>query len=509
MPAIAARTGSRVGFVVPCFYDGPEPYSPGIPFRSLPVATALERAGHEVVYFEQKRFGRPLNEGLPGFLEAIGGAPVVFIWQTDLTPMQQTAHTFEIARAVKERHPGVAVAAGGAFVHLCTPEVLAEETPVDYWIRGYGEEACVDLVDAILGRRGFDGISGLTWLNGGQRANDVHLRQRLKPEHVTFYETLDLEPYVQRGGIFGNEEKTLIVGSGRGCAKGCAFCYHAGQEPSLLPPETIVSIAARARRDHGVKQFHLAEFDFLTNRHRALALARLWRDALPDCRWYTLCSPIDAIRLTDAEWDVLAAGGCAKLEIGAEPGSKAMLDAIGKKHDPDDPYRIATRMLSHGITPMVNFIFGLLGEKETDRRASLGLIRRIHRLAPGRIHFTFRLFQPVWATPMGDAAIARTPGYPRRLSDVLTYRAGFGDESERAMMWLEPEDEARVKRMIFYYLPIAVSVPEIPSGWRHRLYVLLRAAARLRIALGYFGLGADRWLYRRCVSQALPTTYCA
>ena len=38
-------------------------------------------------------------------------------------------------------------------------------------------------------------------------------------EAVYFDRQLDLRPYIQRGGIFGNDQDTLVVSLGRGCAK--------------------------------------------------------------------------------------------------------------------------------------------------------------------------------------------------------------------------------------------------------------------------------------------------
>lgn len=508
-PAGAVR--SRVGFIVPRWTVDPVPFgAQGVPFRSMAVAAALVAAGHEVVWFDQEhdldRTDR--SEDLRG---ALRGVTVSFVWMSDLAPGTQIANLLLFARRLKSWNPAMRVVTGGGFITLFRPEGLdAEGVPVDYYLRGYGTEGAVALLEALergaepslLGR-----VPGLVFRDGALHRNPISPRDRLKPEHALLYRELDLAPYVQRGGIFGNGLPTLIVGTGQGCAKGCGFCYWRNHSPSQLDAETVAALVVSLRARYGVRQFHFGELDFFSNRLRPLALSRLLARRAPDCRWFALCSPADALKLEDADWTTLAAGGCRKLEFGAETGSLAMLRAIGKRHTPDDVVAVARRALANGIQPMVNFVFALVGETAADRAASLDLVERLHALAPGRIHFTFRFFQPTWDTPMGDAAIAAVPGFPKTLDDMLRFRPGFGAAGTRSLLWIDAESEALVKRIVFHDLPLATG-NRLPDGRLRRLaFRALREIARLRLRLRVFDGSLDRVLYRKLVRMPLDTTY--
>lgn len=501
---------SRVGFIVPRWTVDPVAFgTQGIPFRSMAVAAALVAAGHEVVWFDQEH-DLDRADRRAEFREALAGVTVSFVWMSDLAPGTQLGNLLYFARELKSWNPAMRVVTGGGFITLFRPEGLAAGGwPVDFFIRGYGADGAVALLAALEsgGESALDDVPGLVHRSGALRSNPIAPRERLRPEHTLLYRALDLSPYVQRGGIFGNEEPTLVVGTGQGCAKGCGFCYWRNHSPSQLDAETVASLVVSLRERYGVRQFHFGELDFFSNRLRPLALARLLAERAPDCRWFALCSPVDAMKLEERDWKPLAAGGCRKLEFGAETGSIALLRAIGKRQTPDDVVLVARRALGVGIQPMVNFVFALVGETAADRAASLDLIERLHALAPGRIHFTFRFFQPAWDTPMGDAAIAAVPGFPASLDDMLAFRHGFGASGTRTLHWIDAEAEALVKKIVFHDLPLATG-NRLPTGALRRLaFRALRAIARLRLRLREFDGSFDRALYRKMVGMPLDSTY--
>jgi radical SAM superfamily enzyme YgiQ (UPF0313 family) len=497
----------RIGFVVPRWVPDPIPYGcQGLPFRALSVASALYNAGYEVVFFDQEHDIDRTNR-LPAFHEAMRGVRLVFVWMSEMTPMLQTQNALDIARLLKQWYPDVRVASGGSFITICPPEALFVDWPIDYFVRGYGEEAAPALVAAVRGETPLESVSGLVWRDGSHRANEMVPHQKFRAEHLSLYRLLDLRPYVQRGGIFGNDKGTFVIGTARGCAKGCTFCYWRNHEPSLLDAAAIVDLVAFLREKYGVRQYHLAELDFFTSRRRPIDLARLWRERAPDCTWFTLGSPVDLMKLSTAEWETLREGGCRKIEMGAETGSARMIEAIGKRHAPDDPLLLAQRMLGHGIAPMVNFVFGLVGETDADRRETLDLIRRLHALAPGVIHFTFRFFQPAWRTPMGDQAIAMAPDYPRTIEDVLGFRPVYGDADRHEMAWIGEDDERWIKKIVYHYLPLATSKLVFDNPAQQRVYTGLRTISRLRLEAKWFDAEVDRWIYDRMVARPLDNTY--
>ncbi len=497
----------RVGFVIPRWTVDPVVEGQGIPFRAVPVASALFNAGWEVVWFDQEQ-DLDRTDRSEDFRRALAGSRAVFLWTNELTPAVQTRNFLAIASRIRQWEPSLTVAVGGSFVSLCPAEVLfGTGLPVDYFLRDHGEETAPRFLEALEERAGWESVSGLVDPKEG-RANPLGNGGRFLPEHTTLYRLLDLSDYRQsNGGIFGNGQPTFVVGTGRGCAKGCAFCYWTNFPPTLLPASTIVDLVSFLRGRYGVRQFHLAELDAFASRRRPLDLAALWRERNPDAVWFTLASPIDALRYGEKEWDLLAEGGCAKIEFGTESGSVKVLRAIGKRHAPEDPLRLTRTLLVRGICSMHNFVFGTVGETEEDRRRSLRLILRLHDLDPLRVFFTFRIFQAAWGVPMGEAAIAHLHRFPRSLQELLADRATYGDPGARALEWLPARDERRIKRMTTYDLPMFSSRMRRRTAPGRALHGLLRRVARARVRTGFTGLGVDRWVYRRLLRRGLDNTY--
>ncbi len=500
---------SRVGFIVPRWTTDPVHECQGVPFRAISVAGALFAAGHEIVWFDQEPDLDRVDRSQE-LRAALADAAAVFFWMQELDPLTQTANALRLARAVKAWYPTVPTVVGGEFIALSPPETLEVDPPFDFILRGYGEEGCPDLLRALAGEIDFAAVPGLLWRDGGvQRTTPTARNRRLQVGHLALYHRLDLTAYIHtKGGIFGNGEPTLVIGTSRGCPKRCTFCYWSTHEPSMLEADDIVDLAEALVTRYGVRQFHIGELDFATNRRRVLAMARAWRARIPQCTWFALMSPSDAVRFSDAEWDEIAAGGCRKVEFGTETGSPRMLAAIGKKHRPDDAVTLSQRLLARGIMPMHNFVFGLLGETRRDRLDSLRLIRTLQGLPNAEwIFFTFRFYQAAWGTVMGDAAIARTPDFPKSVKALLPYRTVFGDEDRHSMRWLRADEEREIKRMVYHYLPLTTSKLVFEGRGQRLLYGTLQKLARWRLRVGWFGGQWDRWLHRRLLQTRLDNTY--
>ncbi len=498
-------TQGRVGFLVPRWTVDPIASCQGVPFRCLPVAGALVAAGFEVVFFDQEPDLDRHDSSLE-LRESLHDALTTFIWMNELDPMIQSHNALALATRLKSWYPDLPVVVGGAFISIVPPEGLRTEVPVDYFLRGPGERACAAFVLALRDGTSLALVPGLVWNHGELRHNEPDPAVKPIWEHYDVYRQLDLTAYVQSGGIFGNAEATLVIALANGCSKGCGFCYWRDFKPGWLGAEQLVDLVAYLRDRYGVHQYHIAELDFAASRQRVFAVARLWAERVPDCTWFALVSPIDAARFTEAEWDALAAGGCRKLELGTESGSRRVLSAIGKKHAPEDAVAITERMLRQGIVPMHNFVFGTPGEQRSDRQRTLRLIRRLQAMSPW-VAFTFRFFQPAWNTPLGETAMARSPGYPRHLREILAHRPFLGDMHTRAMEWLSAADERTIKVMVLHYLPLTISRATFvrrTSRWAH---FALRAVARQRTRLGWFSAGVDRWLFARLVRVDLDCTF--
>lgn len=497
----------RVGVVVPRWVAPEQAETQGVPFRAFTFAEALLRAGYEVLFCDQEvdlvRVDRTAE-----LLRGLDGALAAFVWMNEQYPYHQSMNAALLVPTLKAAHPRLPVVVGGEFVAVCPPEVFDFDSPVDFYLRGYGERSAPLLLSRLREGRPPSDVPGVVYRAGGVlKFVEPESRPDFIPEYLDFYRRIDLSPYVFRGGIFGNGRPTLQFATGRGCTKRCEFCSWRDTPARVVGAAHIVRLMRDLRDRYGVRQFHNAELDFFLSKHRALELARLVPREAPDCEWFALGTPQDLVDYTDADWDALVRGGLRKLEMGAESGSPRMLKLMGKRHAPEDVERITAGLLRRGVPVMHNFLFGLPQETRQDRRETLAHIVRLHRLDPERTCMTFRYFQPVWGAPMAAEAIAAIPDPPRTLPEFLRDRPDFANESARAMPWFSADEEAEVKGLLNHYLPLLISRKSLAPRWRQRAYVALRGFAERRIASYRFGSAWDRWSYDRLVGEPLECSF--
>lgn len=503
------RPRGRVGFIVPRWTPVLPPDGQGVPYRAITVAGALLNAGFEVIWFDEEHdVDRADRRG--ELLQALESADACFFWMTELPPIFQMTHVLAMAGPLRERLPHLPIAVGGGPAAGHRPEgFYAVNWPIDYFVIGHGEETAPRLARAIVEKTPIDQVPSIVFVNE-QRHTPPLKNEKLLHEHYSAYRALDLSMYVQGlAGIFGNGKPSMLLQTGRGCTKGCTFCYHSTFKLSVLRAEEIVDLAEDLHRRFGAEQFHLAELDFFASKARPLAVAEGFRKRLPKCGWFALVSPIDALRYSPAEWDLLAEGGMRKLEFGVEHGSARMLEIMGKSHSQKDILQLTDTLLARGVSMMHNFIFGTPRETAADRRESLRLIDSLDRKRSPHVFFSFRLFQPSWDSPLGEEAMRHIPDFPRTIQAGMDFRSGYDDPNRRALPWLDAADEKEIKELVYHYLPLATGRHHFTQKAQRMSYGALRALAKWRVRRAHFGLRLDHWAYDRWIRAPLDHTYTA
>jgi B12-binding domain/radical SAM domain protein len=84
--------------------------------------------------------------------------------------------------------------------------------------------------------------------------------------------------------------------------------------------------------------------------------------------------------------------------IGGQSGSDRLLRAMGRGHDAGSVEGAVAVAIEAGFRPSVDFVFGLPGETEDDRRATRRQLERLGRLG-ARVHA--HAFDPLPGTPWG------------------------------------------------------------------------------------------------------------
>ncbi len=110
------------------------------------------------------------------------------------------------------------------------------------------------------------------------------------------------------------------------------------------------------------------------------------------------------------------------LVFGVQTGSPRMLRALRRGHTIEDVYQATEITARAGLTPILQFIFGLPGETEEDQRLTFQAIREL--TAIGAV-IRSNTFMPLPGSPLADAPPGRIDYRTRRFLDEL---AGQGEQ---------------------------------------------------------------------------------
>jgi B12-binding domain/radical SAM domain protein len=362
-----------------------------------------------------------LLERVPSLLSGAGRLVVAF---SLLTPLATRAGGLVAAlRAALPRERTLFVA-GGPHAGGDPEGTLA--LGFDVAVTGEGEEAFCDLVRAWGAGRALDAVAGLALPGGGAAAR---LTGRRPP--------VDLDAFP---AFAAAHHKLGPIEISRGCPFGCPFCqtaYHLGRRMRHRGVE-LVARHVRLLVANGVRDVRFITPNAFAygspdgrrpEPERIEDLLRAVREALPPPGRIFFGSFPSEVRpefVTPETIDLVRRYAANRaLVLGAQSGSPAQLAALGRGHGVEEVRRAVALATGAGLTPYVDFIFGLPGERPEDRALTLGLARE---LADAGAVIHAHPFMPLPGTPWArEPARPVTPQVRRALSALAARGALHGD----------------------------------------------------------------------------------
>lgn len=228
--------------------------------------------------------------------------------------------TGEIAQNTKQFLPDTPVVVGGAHA-IAMPQGTLDEFPaIDYVVTGEGEQALLELTEAIRGKRDLKSIEGL----GFRRGTEVVInppRQYLKD--------LDTLPF-PAWNKFRHQGHSFGVLSARGCPYNCTFCMRAlGKVVRYRSPSNVVEEIEQLVENYGAREiiFHDETFTQKKARIKEIAELLIKKGLHKKIKW------VAQTRVDTADLDVferMKAAGCRKVEVGVESGNQDVLNRVNK-----------------------------------------------------------------------------------------------------------------------------------------------------------------------------------
>ena len=383
-----------------------------------------------------------------------------------------TTHGVLVARAVRERFPGLPVVVGGWH-----PSILPEQTLrspfVDAVVRGQGEITFLEIVERYArGERDLTGINGCLFkrdrgeivFNPDRGYTDINALPR-RPFHL-----VDFEAYARKcDGL-----RWILYCTSHGCPWDCSYCSNAsvyGRNWRPLEAATAVAEMTELVRRYRLEVVDIIDDNYLVRRDRSLEIAeRLIREGLGFA--YYIQTRTDQIdRLADAELETLARSGLRRIFFGLESGSVKVMRSVNKRLDLETAYRTAESCGRVGIRPSFNLIFGLPAEEEEDLRDTLRVVDRIGRANPEADFFT-NIFSPYPGSPIWPLAVRMGVREPASLEEWAAFYPKI-----QVLPWLQGKRHARIQR-IRDYIRMGYSARQMVVPRRRGLRGLAESALR-------------------------------
>lgn len=249
--------------------------------------------------------------------------------------------------ADKVRAAGIPVIMGGAHVSFLPEEALEH---CDYVIRGEGEYALVELLDALDNSKPIDQIKGLSYISDDKVVNI---------ERADYECDLDKFPTPDYSLIQGISKKTpiLSMSTSRGCPFGCKFCsviHMFGRKIRQNSIDRVISdikqIAPRC------KHIFFCDDNFTMNKERTKQLLRRVIDEGLKIQWSAQVR-VDVAN-DDELLDLMKRSGCYMVFIGFESINPDTLKDFHKGQDLDDIKKAIRRLHEYKIFIHGMFVFG-------------------------------------------------------------------------------------------------------------------------------------------------------
>ena len=298
---------------------------------SVLLATIMRAKGYDVRVYIEDIHPVDMDEVLSADLVAISAI-------TSTAPQ-----SYRLADRVREA--GAIAVIGGTHTSFLPEEGLQH---ADFVVRGEGEFAFQELVDAIQAGEGFEKIQNLSYLVEGR---PVHNPERPKIAN------LDVNPIPDYGLITGWKPGGFIsVATSRGCPFSCTFCSVPGMYGHAFRTHSVERVLQELESHRGNMYTFFADDIFTANKKRVKELLRgmIDRDLTPEWGAQVRTETVDDPELLELMRD----SNCFNVYVGFESINPRTLKLFQKKQDLAKIERSIERFHAHRIRIHGMFVVG-------------------------------------------------------------------------------------------------------------------------------------------------------
>lgn len=385
----------------------------------------------------------PLAEISGAIRHRTGGRDPVTLVAMTVMPGPQLPEAVALTKALKARHPSVAVAWGGNFPSLY-PKPVLNAPYVDWVVRGQGEHTFVELLDVLGGQRDPKTVAGLAFRDDGEHWIGPE-RRWLGPDELPPppYHKIDVADYLHPTFL---GSRSGVYQASIGCPYSCNFCGVIsvfGRREKVESPARTQRHLTYLVREYGLNAVHFYDNNFFLGEDRALELAE--RLTPLGLSWWCEARVDAMLRFADATWRALKRSGLRMVFLGAESGSDEVLRRMAKRLTTAEIEELAGRARVHGIIPEFSFVLGDPDEPRRELETTLSFIRRLKRINP-RCEIITYLYTPTPQRRGTYGGVDPLSGTPATLDGWTEPQwMGWMTHEDPQVPWMTPDLKARIE----------------------------------------------------------------
>lgn len=276
----------------------------------------------------------------------------------------------ELVKHIKKEHPQAILIAGGEHANAAA-EYCLKQAPLDFIVKGEGEETIVELLNAIEKGESLASVDGIVYRQNNQiiankpRARIASIQKIPWPA----WEYFPLSSYFDNKMTMGiYRGKTLPVNATRGCPYDCTFCSSPqmwGRRYQMRPPEDFVNELEYLQQTYGVENFDLYDLTAIIQKRWIVDMCKeIIKRGLKFTYQLPSGTRSEAIDFEVAEY--LFKSGCRNISYAPESGSEQVLKDIRKKVSITKMLESIKQSSKAGLNIKLNMIMGFPDDTHKD-----------------------------------------------------------------------------------------------------------------------------------------------
>ena len=318
----------------------------------------------------------------------------------------QVRSGIDVSGLIRRAAPDTPIIWGGYFPTLY-PQTALNADYVDYVVRGAGETALGELLDALRAQdeAALARVRGIAWKRAGRVVRNAERPFAMHAEPVSLpYELLG-DPRIYLARTFLGR-RTAAHQASVGCRFRCTFCGVAAvfRGATRLPAAQHLEQELTRLRHLGADSIQYFDHNFFDRERDMVPLLEvLARVQLP---WWCYARADALLALSAASWTLVRRSRLRMAYIGAESPSDAMLRSIRKGTTADQTLAVAELCRRQGVIPELSFMVAPPVDTENETERTFEFIREVKRVNPHSEIIVY-IYTPLPPSALPESARAR------------------------------------------------------------------------------------------------------